>query len=47
MKMQNNVYEVIVQVDDGELTDSQAISVTVTDANESPTPVIREPCSCC
>jgi hypothetical protein len=32
----NNVYEVTVQVSDGSLTDTQAISVTVTDVNESP-----------
>ena len=32
----NNVYDVIVQVSDGILIDSQAISVTVTDENEAP-----------
>ena len=30
----NNVYDVIVQVSDGTLTDTQAIAVTVTNANE-------------
>ncbi len=30
----NNVYDVIVQVSDGSLTDTQAIAVTVTDVNE-------------
>jgi len=33
----DNVYEVIVQVSDGKLTDSQAITVTVTNVNEAPT----------
>ena len=33
----NNVYEVIVQVSDGTLTATQAIAVTVTNANEAPT----------
>ena len=33
----NNVYDVIVQVSDGTLTDLQSIAVTVTNANESPT----------
>ncbi|MDF8333605.1 Calx-beta domain-containing protein [Novosphingobium cyanobacteriorum] len=32
----NNVYDVIVQVSDGVLTDSQAIAVTVTNANDAP-----------
>ena len=32
----NNVYDVIVQVSDGTLTDTQAIAVTVTNANEAP-----------
>ncbi|MHB8962656.1 MAG: InlB B-repeat-containing protein [Saccharofermentanales bacterium] len=32
----NNIYEVTVQVSDGELTDSQKIYVTVTDINEAP-----------
>jgi VCBS repeat-containing protein len=32
----NNVYDVIVDVSDGSLTDSQAITVTVTDVNEAP-----------
>jgi T1SS-143 domain-containing protein len=32
----NNVYDVIVQVSDGSLTDTQSISVTVTDANDPP-----------
>jgi uncharacterized membrane protein/transglutaminase-like putative cysteine protease len=32
----NNVYEVTVQVSDGALTDTQAIFVTVTNANEPP-----------
>ncbi len=37
----NNVYDVIVQVSDGSLTDTQAISVTVTDvADGTPTPVL-------
>ena len=35
----NNVYDVIVQVSDGTLTDTQAIAVTVTNVNEH-TPVI-------
>jgi Ca2+-binding RTX toxin-like protein len=33
----NNVYDVVVQVSDGSLTDTQAIAVTVTNANEAPT----------
>ena len=33
----NNVYDVVVQVSDGSLTDTQAISVTVTGVNEPPT----------
>ncbi|MDP1700574.1 MAG: cadherin domain-containing protein, partial [Aestuariivirga sp.] len=33
----NNVYDVQVQVSDGELTDTQTIAVTVTDQNEAPT----------
>ncbi len=33
----DNVYEVTVQVSDGTLTDTQAISVTVVDVNEAPT----------
>ncbi|MDV6029059.1 MAG: DUF4347 domain-containing protein [Phycisphaera sp. RhM] len=33
----NNVYDVTVQVSDGIDTDTQAIAVTVTDVNESPT----------
>ncbi len=32
----DNVYEVIVQVSDGDLTDTQTLTVTVTDANEAP-----------
>jgi Ca2+-binding RTX toxin-like protein len=32
----NNVYDVIVQVSDGTLTDTQAIAVTVTNVNEAP-----------
>jgi Ca2+-binding RTX toxin-like protein len=32
----NNVYDVIVQVSDGALTDTQAIAVSVTNANEAP-----------
>src|SRR4029077_3728045 len=32
----DNVYDVIVQVSDGSLTDTQAIAVTVTNANEAP-----------
>jgi VCBS repeat-containing protein len=32
----DNIYEVIVQVSDGELTDTQTINLTVTDANEAP-----------
>ena len=35
----NNVYDVIVQVSDGTLTDTQAIAVTVTAVNDN-TPVI-------
>src|SRR5439155_1075051 len=33
----DNVYDVTVQVSDGSLTDTQAIAVTVTDADEAPT----------
>jgi Ca2+-binding RTX toxin-like protein len=32
----DNVYEVIVQVSDGQLTDTQTINLTVTNANEAP-----------
>ncbi|MCM2343331.1 MAG: cadherin domain-containing protein [Alphaproteobacteria bacterium] len=32
----NNVYDVIIQVSDGSLTDTQAIAVTVTNVNETP-----------
>ncbi|WP_341674836.1 cadherin domain-containing protein [Niveibacterium sp. SC-1] len=32
----NNVYDVIVQVSDGSITDTQAIAVTVTNVNEAP-----------
>jgi methionine-rich copper-binding protein CopC len=32
----DNVYDVVVQVSDGSLTDSQAIAVTVTNVNEAP-----------
>lgn len=32
----DNIYEVIVQVSDGALTDTQTLNVTVTDANEAP-----------
>ncbi len=32
----NNVYDVVVQVSDGSLTDTQAIAVTVTNLNENP-----------
>ncbi len=32
----NNVYDVIVQVSDGSLTDTQALAITVTNANEAP-----------
>lgn len=32
----NNVYEIIVQVSDGSLTDTQTITITVTDVNEAP-----------
>ena len=32
----DNVYDVVVQVSDGTLTDSQTVSVTVTNANEAP-----------
>jgi VCBS repeat-containing protein len=32
----NNIYDVVVQVTDGALTDSQAIAVTVTNANDAP-----------
>ena len=35
----NNVYDVIVQVSDGTLTDTQAIAVTVTPVNDN-APVI-------
>jgi hypothetical protein len=35
----NNVYEVTVQVSDGSLTDTQAITVTVTNVNDTP-PVV-------
>ncbi|MEZ6035156.1 MAG: DUF2341 domain-containing protein [Planctomycetaceae bacterium] len=35
----NNIYEVLVQVSDGTLTDTQAISVTVTNVNDTP-PVV-------
>ena len=33
----NNVYDVQIQVSDGELTDTQTIAVTVTNQNEAPT----------
>ncbi len=33
----NNVYDVIVQVSDGALTDTQTLAVTVTNVNEAPT----------
>ena len=33
----NNVFDVVVQVSDGALTDSQAIAVTITNQNEAPT----------
>ena len=33
----NNVYDVTVQVSDGTLTDTQALAITVTNVNESPT----------
>lgn len=33
----NNVYDVIVRVSDGTLTDTQALAVTITDVNEAPT----------
>jgi hypothetical protein len=33
---QNNIYEVVVQVSDGRLTDSQTINVTVTNVSEAP-----------
>ena len=32
----NNIYDVVVQVSDGSLTDSQALAVTVTNVNEAP-----------
>jgi Ca2+-binding RTX toxin-like protein len=32
----NNVYDVVVQVSDGSLTDSQALAITVTNVNEAP-----------
>src|SRR5207249_1189108 len=32
----NNIYDVIVQVSDGIVTDTQAIAVTVTNANDPP-----------
>ncbi|MEO5703220.1 MAG: retention module-containing protein, partial [Gammaproteobacteria bacterium] len=39
----NNIYDVIVQVSDGSQTDTQAISVTVTNINEVPPPVNNAP----
>lgn len=33
----NNIYDVIVQVSDGSLTDTQTLAVTVTNVNETPT----------
>ena len=33
----NNIYDVVVKVSDGSLSDTQAIAVTVTNANEAPT----------
>jgi protocadherin Fat 4 len=36
----NNVYDVIVQVSDGTLTDTQSIAVTITNVNEVPTAVV-------
>jgi VCBS repeat-containing protein len=38
----NNVYDVIVQVTNGQVTDSQAIAVTVTNANDLPVAVADE-----
>ncbi|MBM3528952.1 MAG: cadherin repeat domain-containing protein [Alphaproteobacteria bacterium] len=35
----NNVYDVIVKVSDGTTFDTQAIAITVTDANEAPTAI--------
>ncbi len=37
----DNIYDVTVEVSDGAITDSQAISVTVTDVNEAP--IISDP----
>jgi hypothetical protein len=37
----NNVYDIIVQVSDGNLTDTQAIAVTVTNINEAPSGALR------
>ena len=39
----NNIYDVTVQVTDGSLTDTQAIAVTVTNANEAPTEIQARP----
>ena len=33
----NNIYDVVVRVSDGTLTDTQALAVTITDVNEAPT----------
>ncbi len=38
----NNVYDVIVQVSDGSLTGTQAIAVTVSDANEFPAGAVSD-----
>ncbi|MEM5774145.1 MAG: putative Ig domain-containing protein, partial [Anaerolineaceae bacterium] len=38
----DNVYDVTVEVSDGELTDTQAIAVTVTNINESPADVLLD-----
>jgi Ca2+-binding RTX toxin-like protein len=37
----NNVYDVVVNVSDGELTDSQALAVTVTNVDEAATGALR------
>ncbi len=38
----NNVYDVIVQVSDGSLTDTQAIAVTINNVNEAPSMAISQ-----
>ncbi len=39
----NNVYDVIVRVDDGTLWDDQSIAVTITNVNEAPTDLYSVP----